>query len=72
MKWKIFKINAIKEIFQDISKLDIEVNRDLSEMTDWSIKKELTLIQNRIGLLVEKFNKEALKKEDEKQESLIE
>jgi hypothetical protein len=72
MNWKTYKANAIREIFQDISKLDIEAQRDLPEMTDYSIKKELILIQNRIGLLVEKFNTEALKREDQKQKSLIE
>jgi len=71
MNWKTYKANAIKEIFSDISKLNIEVQRELPEMTDWQQQKKLKLIQNRIDLLVYKYDQQRLKAEDAKQESLI-
>lgn len=70
MDWQKYKENYLQELLKDIAQLSVKVEN--KELTDWSLKKELTLTQNRIGLFIDKIDTELLKKENAKQESLIE
>ena len=77
MNWQNYKQKYLEELLSDISKIQhlisqLSITVDDDEIVDYRIKHELRLIKNRIDLFIDKLDKAMIKKEYEKQESLIE